>query len=277
MYIVTGALGFIGRHIVNFLGQENVYSFDKQNTVDEIYSLRNVDGIFHQGACADTMCTSTECMKANNVTLSKALIDFAADHGIPIVYASSAAVYGTSTDFREVPANENPINIYAEAKLIVDEYARSKIPAASSAIVGLRYFNVHGPDERSKGRMASMPYQLSVQRQETGSMKIFENGEQSRDFVCVDDVVAVNVFFIKHSFSGILNVGTGNARSFNDLTRMLGGQTEYIPFDANLKGKYQNFTQAEISNLRKAGYTAEFIPLETGIDIYFNRDRLRKT
>ena len=200
------------------------------------------------------------------------------DERIPFVYASSASVYGANKASQATPVNEHPLNIYALSKLAFDNYVRSLLPAAQSTIVGLRYFNVYGPRERFKGRMASMVYQLHRQLHETGTGRLFEgsdgyaSGEQRRDFVFVGDVVRINLFFARRTEStrGILNVGTGAGRSFNDvangITGALGkGRIEYIPFPEGLKEKYQSFTEADVTDLRKAGWSEPFTSLENGV------------
>jgi ADP-L-glycero-D-manno-heptose 6-epimerase len=216
-------------------------------------------------------------MMENNFTFSKKLLEFALTANIPFVYASSAAVYGGSRDFAEEPANERPLNVYGYSKLAFDQHVRRLLPHAGSTVVGLRYFNVYGPRETQKGSMASMAYQLYGQLRQGGVARLFEgtngygDGEQLRDFVFVDDVAEVNFFFAESDGRrGIYNVGTGQARSFNDIARtlikLLGrGEIEYIPFPEDLTGKYQSFTQADLTELRAAGYDRPFTDLETGL------------
>ena len=302
MWIVTGGAGFIGSNLIQALngrGHTEIFVVDRQekqfgNLVDLRFAdlmqpeeflqalSRNalphgIEAILHQGACADTTCTDERFMMENNVSFSKAVLHFAIDKKIPLVYASSAAVYGASETFSEAPENEAPLNLYGQSKLIFDNYVRSILPSVSSPIAGLRYFNVYGPRETYKGRMASMIYQLYVQLRRGGTARLFEGsggfaaGEQRRDFVSVFDVINVNLFFAGGPVrKGIFNVGTGEARTFNQvvkqLTQALGkGAIEYIPFPEGLREKYQSHTQADIAALRAAGYGDNFLSLEDGI------------
>jgi ADP-L-glycero-D-manno-heptose 6-epimerase len=233
--------------------------------------------VLHQGACADTTERNGRFMIDNNYTYSKELLHWALDRQVPFVYASSASVYGIGRKCVETPACEQPLNVYAYSKLLFDRYVRQHSPAARSTVVGLRYFNVYGPYEQHKGRMASMVYQLYDQLRRTGEARLFEgtdgyaHGEQRRDFISVGDVVAINLFFAEGGVKqGIFNVGTGQSRSFNDIARILiarlgRGQIEYIPFPQSLLGKYQSFTESDVSSLRTAGYQRPFTPLEQGI------------
>lgn len=302
MWIVTGGAGFIGSNLVQVLnsrGHTDVLIVDRQNRdFANVSDLRfsdlmrpetflealgrdalpeRIEAILHQGACADTTCTDERFMMDNNVAFSKAVLHFAMEKKIPLVYASSAATYGANLIFRESPENEVPLNLYGRSKLIFDNYVRSISPAISSPVAGLRYFNVYGPRETNKGRMASMIYQLYGQLRREGRARLFEGsggfaaGEQRRDFVSVFDVIDVNLFFATGpARKGIFNVGTGQARTFNDvvkqLARSLGrGAIEYIPFPEGLREKYQSHTRADISALRAAGYADAFLSLEDGI------------
>jgi ADP-L-glycero-D-manno-heptose 6-epimerase len=216
-------------------------------------------------------------MMDNNYGDSKALLHWCLARKIPLVYASSAATYGTSPAFEPVPENEAPLNVYGYSKLAFDQHVRSLMPAIQSPVVGLRYFNVFGPREQHKGRMMSVLHQLLRQLQETGVCRLFEGtdgyaaGEQRRDFIYVGDIVAINLHFGGSAMvKGILNAGTGRARSFNDIARALithlgRGRIEYIPFPEALAGKYQSFTQADVRSLREAGFAAPFTELEAGI------------
>jgi ADP-L-glycero-D-manno-heptose 6-epimerase len=302
MWIVTGGAGFIGSNIVRALngkGHSDILIVDRpKKDFGNLRDLRfadllqpeeflrvldrkslpsGIEAILHQGACADTTCTDERFMMDNNVSFSKAVLHFAIERKIPLVYASSAATYGANLNFRESPENEAPMNLYGQSKLIFDNYVRTLLPSIASTVAGLRYFNVYGPRETYKGRMASMIYQLYGQLRRDGRARLFEGsggfaaGEQLRDFVSVFDVVNVNLFFAGGPVrKGIFNVGTGKARTFNDvvkqLTKFLGkGAVEYIPFPDGLREKYQSHTQADIAALRTAGYKDEFLPLEDGI------------
>lgn len=304
MYIVTGGAGFIGSHIVRELndrGITNILVVDDMTDGDKHVNLADctitdymdteefleeistglfetsVTAILHQGACTDTMNNDGRFMMANNFTYSKYLLEYCLANQIPFIYASSGATYGAQRSFEEVPANERPINVYGYSKLVFDQYVRTRLPRAESTVVGLRYFNVYGPRETRKGRMASMVYQLYRQLKTDGVCKLFEgtdgygDGEQRRDFVFVGDVVKVNLHFAAtRKVKGIVNVGTGRSRSFNDVAKALinlhgTGKIEYVPFNQSLAGKYQSFTEADLTNLRKIGYEGEFAELEDGV------------
>jgi len=214
---------------------------------------------------------------------AKELLHFALEHKIPFVYASTAAVYGASTNFTEAPANERPLNVYGYSKLVFDNYVRRLMPEMKSTAVGLRYFNVYGPREQHKGRMASVIHHFTRQLKDTGTIRMFEgsggygNGEQRRDFVFVKDLARINMFFAgllpegpKKSVHGVVNAGTGEARTFKAVAESLmqvhgPGQIEYIPFPGDLKNRYQHYTQADVAGLRAAGYTAPFTSLEDGV------------
>ncbi len=303
---MTGGAGFVGSHLVKALnrrGIDDVLVVDDlqqsekfENLVDcaisdyldkddfrkllETDKIGKVAAILHQGACTDTTESDGRYMLQNNYEYSKVLLDYALRHAIPLVYASSAAVYGGGRVFREDPVNERPLNVYGFSKLLFDRYVRRRLPDAGSTVVGLRYFNVYGPGEAHKGKMASMIYQLYRQASTTGVMRLFTgtdgfgDGEQRRDFVFVRDLAEINLFFMDGpSRRGVFNAGSGQSRSFNDVARsileLLGrGSLEYVPFPETLRGKYQSFTEADISALRKAGYDRPFTPLEQGIKEY---------
>lgn len=308
MIVVTGGAGFIGSNLIHELGQrgrddlivvddladsrkiENLTGADIIDYLDKDDFLRLIEGsggwlgeiaaIFHQGACTSTTESDGRYMMRNNYDYSKAILQFCLHRRIPLIYASSAAVYGAGVNFSEVLANEAPLNVYAFSKLLFDQQVRKVLPGAESQIVGLRYFNVYGPREAHKGTMASMVLQLDDQIGETGKAKLFgpttgyDAGEQRRDFVFVSDVVKVNSWFFDHpERSGIFNCGTGRSRTFNDLAgeiiRFRGaGEIEYIPFPEALRSRYQSFTEANLERLRAAGCMLEFTSLEEGVDEY---------
>ena len=320
--IVTGAAGFIGSNIVKALndrGVKDVIAVDNLKKADKFKNLIDceiadyldkeefldlveagqfdgaVDAILHQGACSDTMETDGRYMMANNYRYSSALLDFCLDQDVPYLYASSASVYGGGRVFRESREHEGPLNVYGYSKFLFDQLVRRRLREVNSQVVGFRYFNVYGPREQHKGRMVSVAFHHFNQYRETGKVKLFQgcdgygNGEQSRDFVFVDDVVKVNMFFLDHpDKSGIFNLGTGRAQPFNDVAtstvnacRSLEGKpplslvemvslgiVEYIDFPEALKGKYQSFTQADIGKLREVGYADELATVEQGVAKY---------
>jgi ADP-L-glycero-D-manno-heptose 6-epimerase len=302
MIIVTGGAGFVGSNLVaalNAKGVADILVVDRKgdnfrNLGDLKFSefMRpeefaraierkslpsRIEAIFHQGACADTTCTDGRYMIENNFSFSKLILHFALSRRVPLVYASSAAVYGGSSAFAPARENERPLNLYALSKLAFDDHVRIVAARSESTVAGLRYFNVYGPRETHKGKMASMVYQLYRQLKAGGRARLFKgsdgyaDGEQRRDFVFVGDVARVNLAMADGpARSGIFNVGTGDSRSFNDVARIIiarlgAGAIEYVPFPENLVGRYQSLTQAELSGLRNAGYVEPFTTLENGI------------
>ena len=317
MIIVTGGCGFIGSNLVQGLNQRGIDDIvvvddlgmsakfsnildcrisdyrDHQTFLDDLKKQRfsGIDAIFHLGACSDTMETDGRFMMRMNYEYSRCLYEYSVANSVPFIYASSASVYGNGKSFSEDPANENALNVYAYSKLLFDRYVRKHSTPTGSQVVGLRYFNVYGPREWHKARMASVAYHFYDQLQEHQHVRLFEgsggyaDGEQRRDFIWVGDVVDVNLFFLYHAdISGVFNVGTGSARSFNDMARAVissvngqqqslsdlvkSGVIRYIPFPPQLKSKYQSFTQAETVQLREAGYTKAFTSLEEGVGQY---------
>ena len=309
MIIVTGGAGFIGSNIVKGLNERgredilivdnltNMVKFkniqglkaldymDKQNFIEAIkngkFDDANIEVIFHEGACSDTMEYNGKYMMENNFEYTKTLMHFALKKKIQLIYASSASTYGSGKHgFSEKPACEEALNVYAFSKLFFDNYARRYFDAAESQIVGLRYFNVYGPQENHKGKMASMIFQMFNQWKAEGKVKLFEgidgygNGEQVRDFIYVKDVVKVNFFFWDHpELKGIYNCGTGHAHTFNTLAKGVlkyfgSGELEYVPFPEVLRGKYQSFTEADSSKLLAAGYDGGFTDIEEAIAEY---------
>jgi ADP-L-glycero-D-manno-heptose 6-epimerase len=304
MHIVTGGAGFIGSNLVRGLNRRGIDDIlivddleqgekhlglnslrfadfiDRRDAVALFESdrLGKVEAVLHQGACSDTTERDGRAMLALNYESSKALLAFALRRRVPFVYASSAAVYGDgSSGFREEPECEAPLNVYGFSKMLFDRWVRALWRRGDPGIpiVGLRYFNVYGPQEGHKGRMASVILHFHEQLAKSGELRVFEgSAEFRRDFVHVDDVVAVNLHFLEAGrTSGIFNCGTGRAESFMKLAQAVarhysGARVSEIPFPADLVGKYQRYTQADLSRLRAAGYTAEFQELETGVASY---------
>jgi ADP-L-glycero-D-manno-heptose 6-epimerase len=310
MIIVTGGAGFIGSNIIKALNQRGrkdilvvddltdgtkfanfsdcdiVDYLDKDDFLSRIQKRdsfgTDIEAIFHQGACSTTTEWNGRFMMQNNYEYSKELLNYCLERGVNFMYASSAAVYGDGKVFKEERHLEKPLNVYGYSKFLFDQHVRCILPQAKSQIAGFRYFNVYGPNENHKGSMASVAYHLNQQLPKTGVVKLFEgcdgygNGEQRRDFVYVDDVVSVNLWFMDNpTKSGIFNVGTGASQSFNDVAKAVlawhqKGTLEYIPFPEHLKGRYQSFTEADISLLRQAGYDKKFKTVEEGTKLYLD-------
>jgi ADP-L-glycero-D-manno-heptose 6-epimerase len=310
MHVVTGGAGFIGSNLVrilfdrtgddvvvvddltdghkfaNIAGLPVADYLDKNEFLDSLSSRfsSGVQSVFHQGACSITTEWDGRYMMQNNYTYSKTLLHHCLAHGIPFTYASSAAVYGGSGQFAENAANELPLNVYGYSKLLFDRYVRRRLAAEPEAqVVGLRYFNVYGPQEQHKGAMASVAWHFNRQLADDGEIRLFEgsggftDGEQRRDFVYVDDVCAVNLWFLQHpEVSGVFNVGTGHSQSFNDVANAViawhgNGRIRYIPFPDQLAGAYQSFTEADLTRLRKVGCEVDFRSVEAGVRAYLDR------
>lgn len=308
MIIVTGGAGFIGSNIVrelNARGETDILVVDHLKNGRKMRNLADLDihdyqeadqflarveagdmpegvrAVFHQGACSATTEWDGRYVMQNNFDYSKALLHWCQRASVPYFYASSAAVYGMGDNgFREDRRCELPINMYAYSKFQFDQYVRRVLPKATSQIVGIRYFNVFGPREAHKGSMASTAFHFSNQVKENGVARLFAgtegygDGEQERDFVFVGDCVNVNLWMMDNpDVSGVFNCGSGRAQSFNDMANAviayLGqGKIEYIPFPEHLKGAYQSYTCADLSNLRAAGYDAPFRTVEEGVTAY---------
>ena len=321
--IVTGAAGFIGSNIVKALnqrGETNIIAVDNLTNGHKFRNLADCDiahyldkhefirqvrehllphdirAVFHQGACSNTMEHNGQYMMENNYQYSLDLLDWCQDERIPFLYASSAAVYGKGTAFREERALEKPLNVYGYSKFLFDQVVRRRIAQGLTAqVVGFRYFNVYGMREQHKGRMASVAYHHFNQYRSQGYVNLFGayenygNGEHSRDFVSVEDVAKVNLYFFDNfEKSGIFNLGTGRSQPFNDLAaatvnacRAAEGKPKlslaelveqqlirYTPFPEDLAGKYQSFTQADTEKLRAAGYADDFYTVEQGVERY---------
>jgi ADP-L-glycero-D-manno-heptose 6-epimerase len=323
MYIVvTGAAGFIGANLVKALngrGETRIIAVDNLTRADKIANLvgceiadyvdkdeffaRLADGdfdediaaVFHQGACSDTMEADGRYMMRNNYRYSVDLLEWCQDNDVPFLYASSGSVYGGGSVFREERACEAPLNVYGYSKFLFDQYVRRTLPERTAQIAGFRYFNVYGPHEQHKERMASVVWHFHRQYAAEGRVRLFEGsggyaaGEQRRDFVSVDDVVSVNLDFLDHpERCGIFNVGTGKAATYNAVAGatinacraasgkprqsvaelVATGAISYIPFPAALAGKYQSFTEADLTRLRAAGYAAPMQGIDEGVPRY---------
>ena len=321
-YIITGAAGFIGSNLVkelNLRGEHDIIAVDNLKNADKFRNLVDCDiadyidkqvfleklqdgffdglvrAVLHQGACSDTMETDGRYMMDNNYQYTLELLNYCQNEEIPLLYASSASVYGGSKVFKEDRECEAPLNVYAYSKFLFDQIVRRRWQKRSAQVVGLRYFNVYGSREAHKGRMASVAYHFFNQYRAEGRVKLFEgcdgyaNGGQLRDFVSIEDVVKVNMYFLDNQQqSGIFNLGTGKAQSFNDVAvatintlrkaeskpvlslaeMQQQGLISYIPFPDQLRGKYQSYTQADISALRRSGYSEDFLTVEQGVAGY---------
>jgi ADP-L-glycero-D-manno-heptose 6-epimerase len=319
-YVVTGAAGFIGSNIVkglNSRGITDIIAVDDLTDSDKFRNLADlqigdyvdaddfydrfssgaygeVEAVFHEGACSDTMESDGAYMMRNNFGVSCQLFEACQAQDARLLYASSAAVYGGSDTFKESPEYEKPLNVYGYSKLLFDQWVRRKtamFTTQKTQVTGFRYFNVYGPREQHKGRMASVAFHQFNQFKANGAVKLFGGydgyaaGEQMRDFVYVDDVVAVNLWFLDQpKKSGVFNLGSGRAQPFNDVAlAMVHGMTEqqvslaqiveneaiqYIAFPDALKGKYQSYTQADLSALRRVGCDHVFADVAKGVAKY---------
>jgi ADP-L-glycero-D-manno-heptose 6-epimerase len=304
MIIVTGGAGFIGSNIVaglNESGEDDILIVDnlkngdkhlnlnnrkfrdfipKENLFDELQGLVKIKLVLHHGACSDTTETDGRYMMDNNYEYSKKLLNFCTEKKIPFIYASSASVYGSGEKgFDDRSDDYFPLNVYAYSKLQFDRYVRQFLREGKNTaqVTGLRYFNVYGYQENHKGDMASVPFKFFRQMKDKMTLGLFEGSDRYfRDFIFIEDVVGIVSFFLEKSVSGIYNAGTGLHRSFQDIAGIFkahypGLNVNYIPLPAHLVGKYQQYTQADLTRLRELGYTRPFHSLEAGISKYLTQ------
>ena len=311
MHVVTGGAGFIGSNLVRALtdrGHDDVIVVDDLQDGHKFVNIadlaiadyldkdefllrlgsdrafaKSISAILHQGACSATTEWDGRYMMQNNYGYSQQLLHYCLEHRVQYLYASSAAVYGASQSFAEHPDFEQPLNVYGYSKLQFDRYVRRVAAKPGSQVVGLRYFNVYGPQEQHKGSMASVAFHFNNQVIADDEARLFEgsggygDGEQLRDFVYVDDACAVNMWFLDNpSVSGVFNTGTGKAQSFNDVANAViawhgHGKIRYIPFPDHLQGAYQSYTQADLTSLCESGCDVAFRPVEEGVKDYLDR------
>lgn len=316
--LLTGAAGFIGSYLLGYLntkGHQNIiivddfseedkwFNFDSKQFVakierEELFNwLRSndpkIDFVFHLGARTDTTEFDYSIHEKLNVEYSKNIWHYCTGKSIPLVYASSAATYGSGElgykDDHDLPEKLHPLNPYGISKNEFDKWVL-KQAAHPPFWAGLKFFNVYGPNEYHKGRMASMIFHGFNQLKKTGKVKLFKShkpefkdGGQLRDFIYVEDVAKVCYWLMNNSIeSGLYNLGTGNARTFDDLANVtfaaMGKEPviEYIDMPEDIREKYQYFTEADMSKLRSVGYVSDFYSLEDGVNDYVTNFLRRK-
>ncbi|CAH8222647.1 ADP-glyceromanno-heptose 6-epimerase [Vibrio aestuarianus] len=309
MIIVTGGAGMIGSNIIKALNEkgisdilvvdnlkngrkfQNLVDLDIADYMDRDDFLAQVmagddfgsiEAVFHEGACSATTEWDGKYIMLNNYEYSKELLHYCLEREIPFLYASSAATYGDTDTFVEEKQYEGALNVYGYSKQQFDNYVRRVWQDAQqhgeklSQVTGFRYFNVYGPREQHKGSMASVAFHLNNQMNAGENPKLFAGSETfQRDFVYVGDVAAVNLWFMDSGVSGIYNLGTGNAESFQEVAKAVikhhgKGEVETIPFPEHLKGAYQEFTHADLSKLRSTGCDHKFKTVAEGVAEYMS-------
>lgn len=319
MIVVTGGAGFIGSAIVQKLNQRGVSDILVVDDLDHEEKKKNlaalkytelqgkadflkaiqartqkspIKAIIHMGACSSTTETNREFLTQNNFEYTRYLAEFSLERKIRFIYASSAATYGDGAhgylDDESQLAPLTPLNLYGDSKHRFDLWARDE--KALDTIVGLKYFNVYGPNEYHKGDMQSLVRKGFFQIQETGKMRLFKSyklkytdGGQERDFLYIKDAVAMTLFFLDHpKVGGLFNVGSGTARNWNHLAHALFSalgkepNIEYIEMPASIRDQYQYHTKAQMGKIQKAGYDAPTTSLEDGIKDYVQNYLLPK-
>ncbi|BAI80442.1 ADP-glyceromanno-heptose 6-epimerase [Deferribacter desulfuricans SSM1] len=308
MIVLTGAAGFIGSVLLgyfnnqgitdilcvdrlgtktkwkNLLGKKFIDFVDRDAFLENLNTYKNIDYIIHIGACTDTTEFDLDYLLKTNYEYSKILFKFATEKQIPFIYASSAATYGAGengyNDDENLIEYLRPLNPYGFSKQLFDLWVL-KQNEKPPFWAGFKFFNVYGPNEYHKGRMASVIFHSFNQLKEAGIIKLFKShkegynhGEQKRDFIYVFDVAKVIFFFYKNNTkSGIYNLGTGQARTFNDLANNViqnygKGKIHYIDMPEDIRDKYQYFTEANMDKLKNAGYKDSFYTLEEGVSDY---------
>ena len=314
MIVVTGGAGFIGSAFIaklNSMGISEIVVVDAANLPhrelilankrytefvdkDDFIKLLRADslpqgitGIVHLGACSSTTERNVEFLRSNNIEYSQSIIDYSVKKGIRCIYASSAATYGDGEhgylDDESIIERFKPLNAYGDSKQLCDLWAKEK--GYLKNVVGLKFFNVYGPNEYYKRDMASIAWKAFNMISEVGSFSLFkshrpdyQDGEQMRDFVYVKDCCNVMWWLLQNpSVNGLYNVGSGKARSWNDLLKAIFAAMSkepkilYIDMPESLRNQYQYFTEAPTDKLRAAGYTAPFYTLEEGVKDYIRQ------